>query len=217
CAERLLVERVFQNRFHALVAARSRFEGTIGGRFHPGRGVLFRESDDAQTRSITHLRMRLLCQDPRKELRGVRSDLLGPVHHARGRPLQMRLMALRPVLFLGAYLTSSATAEMRSYTLPFVKDLHGRWCRSHFHQLLDQRVGHAVEVGVEGDVVIDVHAGAGPLAHVEALDRQRSQSTSFDRRKHTGSRSFALPEWSLVQPFEQFTNRTVYFFQPEEL
>jgi hypothetical protein len=30
-------------------------------------------------------------------------------------------------------------------------------------------------------------------------------------------RSFALPEWSLVQPFEQFPDRSIYFFQPEEL
>jgi hypothetical protein len=31
---------------------------------------------------------------------------------------------------------------MRSHTLSLVKDLHGGRCGSHFHQLLDQRVGH---------------------------------------------------------------------------
>src|SRR5262245_23374535 len=129
----------------------------------------------------------------------------------------MRLMVLRPVLFLRICLTSPTAAEMRSYTLSLVKDLHGRWCSSHFYQLLNQGVGHAVEVGVEGDVVIDVHAGARPLAHVKAFGRQRTQRTSFQRRKHTGTRSFALPEWSLVQPLEQFPNRAVNFFQPEEL
>src|SRR6266478_660721 len=161
--------------------------------------------------------MRLLGEDPLKKPRGVRSDLLGPVHHARRRPLQMRLMALRSVLFLGEHLTSSTTAEMRSHTLSHVKNLYGGGCRSHFHQLLDQRVGHAVEVAVEGDVVVDVHACAGPLAHVEPFGRQRAQRTSFEGRKHTGTRSIALPKRSLVQPFEQFPDRAVYFFQPEEL
>src|SRR5882724_4275680 len=64
CAEWLLVEGVFQDRFHALIAASSGLQCTISGRFHPGRRVLLGESDDAKTRSITHLRMRLLCQDP---------------------------------------------------------------------------------------------------------------------------------------------------------
>ena len=55
----------------------------------------------------------------------------------------MLLMALRPVLFLGAYLASSATAEMRSHTLSLVKDLYSGRCGPYFHQLLDQRVRHA--------------------------------------------------------------------------
>jgi hypothetical protein len=129
----------------------------------------------------------------------------------------MRLMAFRSMLFLGEHLTSSTTAEMRSHTLSSVKDLYGGRRGPHFHQLLDQRVRHAVEVAVEGDVIVDVHAGSGPLAHVEPFGRQRAQRTSFQGRKHTGSRSFALPKRSLVQLFEQFPDRTIYFFQPEEL
>src|SRR6266481_7262788 len=101
----------------------------------------------------------------------------------------MRLMALRSVLFLGEHLTSSTTAEMRSHTLSLVKDLHGGRCGAHFYQLVDQRIGHAVKVAVEGDVVIDVHAGAGPLAHVEPFGPQRTQRTSFEGRKHTGAGS----------------------------
>ena len=62
-------------------------------------------------------------------------------------------MALWSVLFFGEHLTSSTTAEMRSHTLSLVKDLHGGRCGAHFYQLVDQRIGHAVKVGVEGDVV----------------------------------------------------------------
>src|SRR5258707_14030819 len=99
----------------------------------------------------------------------------------------MRLVAFRSVLFLGAHLTSSTTAEMRSHTLSLVKNLYGGRCRSHFHQLLGQRIGHAVEVAVEGDVVVDVHAGAGPLAHVEPFGRQRAQCAAFEQSEYTGT------------------------------
>jgi hypothetical protein len=52
--------------------------------------VLFREPDDPQTRSISHLRMLLLGQDAFEQPCRVRPGLLGPLHPARGRPLQMR-------------------------------------------------------------------------------------------------------------------------------
>ena len=41
-----------------------------------------------------------------------------------------------------------------------------------------------------------------PQAHVERLGGQRSQRMALDRCEHTGTRSFALPEWSLVQPLD---------------
>src|SRR6266850_81655 len=128
----------------------------------------------------------------------------------------MRLVTLRPVFSLREYLFSSMTTEVRGYPLSLVKDLDGGWCRSNFHAFLHQRVGHAVEVGVQGDVVVDVDSGVGPLAHVERLGRQRSQSVAFDRGEHTGTRSLALPERSLVQPLEQFANRIVQIRQPKK-
>jgi len=65
--------------------------------------------------------------------------------------------------------------------------------------------GHAVEVGVEGDVE-SMSLERRTTGSVERLGGQRSQSGAFDRCEHTGTRSFALPEWSLVQPLEQFAN-----------
>src|SRR5271169_4878561 len=118
----------------------------------------------------------------------------------------MRLVALWPVFSLREHLFSSRTTDVRGYPLSLVKDLDGSWCRSNFHAFLPQRVGHAVEVGVEGDVVVDVDSRVGPLAHVERLGRQRSQSVAFDSCEHTGARPLAFFERSLVQPLEQFAN-----------
>ena len=109
------------------------------------------------------------------------------------------------------------TTDVRGYPLSLVKDLDSGWCRSNFHAFLHQRVGHAVEVGVEGDVVVDVDSRIGPLAHVERFDGQRSQSVAFDSCEHTGARPLALFERSLVQPLEQFANRMVQIRQPKKL
>jgi hypothetical protein len=80
--ERLLVERVLQDRFHALEATGIALQGALGGCFHACCRVAFGEPDDTQARAIAHLRMRFLGKDPFKQLGRVRSDLFGPVHHA---------------------------------------------------------------------------------------------------------------------------------------
>src|SRR5207253_11086889 len=110
----------------------------------------------------------------------------------------MCLMTLRPVFSLREHLFSSMTTDVRGYPLSLVKDLDGGRCRSNFHAFLHQRVGHAVEVGVEGDVVVDVDSGVGPLAHVERLGGQRTQRLEFDTRAHTRTRCLELPESAMV-------------------
>ena len=85
----------------------------------------------------------------------------------------MRLVTLRPVCTLRENLFSSMTTDVRGYPLSLVKDLDGCRCRANFHAFLHQRVGHAVEVGVEDDMVVDVDSRVGPLAHVERFGRQR--------------------------------------------
>src|SRR5215469_2836919 len=79
CRQRLLVERVLQNRFHALEATGIALQGPQGGRFHASGRVLFGEPDDAQARAIAHLRMRLIRQNALDQSSGVRSDLFRPV------------------------------------------------------------------------------------------------------------------------------------------
>src|SRR2546425_12262815 len=91
-------------------------------------GRLFGEPDDPETRSVAHLRMRLLFQDALEQACRVRSDVLRPVHHARGSPLEMRLVTLRPVLSLSEHLSSSTPAEMGRYALSLVEDLDRRRC-----------------------------------------------------------------------------------------
>ena len=54
----------------------------------------------------------------------------------------------------------AARTQMRSHTLALVENLDRGRRRAHFHQFLHQVVRHAVVVGVENDVVVDVDPGA---------------------------------------------------------
>jgi len=77
---------------------------------------------------------------------------------------------------------------------------------------LHQRVGHTVKVGVEGDVVVDVDSGVGPLAHVEPLSRHRvAKPGARSLRNNTGprdpSRPFLNGRW--FSRSEEFADRTV--------
>jgi len=85
----------------------------------------------------------------------------------------MRTMTLGAVLVVRDGQSASAIAQVRCNARTFVQNLNGGGCGTNLYQLMHQVVGHAVEVGIEGHVVVDVDAGARPLAQIEGLSRQR--------------------------------------------
>src|SRR5207244_6717877 len=103
-------------------------------------------------------------------------------------------------------LTPAATAQVGRDPAALVKDLHRGWGGADFHDLLHQSVRHAVEVPVEGDVVVDVDGGTRPLAQVETLDGQGCQSRFLQAVKQTDPRSVPLAERTLVQSHQQLAN-----------
>jgi len=85
----------------------------------------------------------------------------------------MRLIRMWAVFFDRDGMSVTASPQVRGDALTFVRDLDCRGCRAHLHQLVNQVVRGAVIVRFESDVVVDVNAGAGPLAEVERLRWQR--------------------------------------------
>src|SRR5271166_6712978 len=163
------VERVLQNRLHALIAASLREECPFRCGLHALPRVLLRQANDAETGAVAHLRVRLLVHDSLEQLGRVGTDAARPVHHPRWRPFQMGLMTPGAVLVLGDGLTPPATAQVGSDPVALVEDLYRGWRGADFHDLMHQSVRHTVKVPVEGNVVIDVDGGPRPLAHVESL------------------------------------------------
>jgi hypothetical protein len=76
---------------------------------------------------------------------------------------------------------------------------HGGRSRADFHDLLHQRVGHAVEASVEGDVLVDVRRGTGPLAQIEVFCGQGRQSRPVQNVEQA-VRDPSRPEWADAVP-----------------
>ena len=129
----------------------------------------------------------------------------------------MFTVALGPVFMDGDGLVAFPAAQVRGHARAFVQDLNRGRRRADLHHFVHQVVRHAVEVRIEGDVIIDVDASAAPLAHVEGLPRQRLQGRLVDGLPHAGPCSIFLAERPMIQRAQQFANRYVKIFQRKEL
>src|SRR6266536_389316 len=129
------VERVLQDRLHAPIATRLGEDVSFGSGFHTLRRVLLRQRDDAQTGTVAHFRVGLFVEDSFEQLRRVWTDAACPVPHARGRPLQMGLMASGTVLAIRHGLTPPATAQVGRDHWLMSKRSAGKGARAGFSRL----------------------------------------------------------------------------------
>src|SRR5205085_4849857 len=97
-----------------------------------------------------------------------------------------------------------------------MKDLDGGRGRANLHQIMHKVVRHAVEVGIESHVIVDVDAGARPLAQIERFHRQRLQYRFIESFEYTRAASLPLAEWPVIQFSEQLTNGSVEFIEREK-
>src|ERR1017187_6067111 len=112
----------------------------------------------------------------------------------------MRLVALGPVLTVGDGYPPAAAAHMRCHAHALVRSLYGRRRRADLHDLLHQVVRHAVEVPVEGYVIVDVHARTCPFADLESLTGQWLQRRFVERFEDTRATAIPLAEGPVVEP-----------------
>ncbi len=99
--EKLAIEAIFQDGFHALVRAGPDCQSPGGGLLHPLRGIMLYEPHDAQSGSEPLLGMRPVFQDLSHQFLGLGSGFSCPLDHPGGSPLQITLMAFRHMFFDG--------------------------------------------------------------------------------------------------------------------
>ena len=110
-------------------------------------------------------------QDPGDEPSGRRSDRLGPADEPRRGPLGMCAVGAGHVLGHGGRLSVVAPA-VRRHALAAMEDLDRVRRVADLDLLADELVRHAVDVAVDLDVVVDVHAAQLPVGQDVAGSRQ---------------------------------------------
>jgi len=121
----------------------------------------------------------------------------------------MCLMTLGPMFGYRDCVAAAVGAQMGSHALTFVQDLHRGRSSAHIHQLMDQGIGHAVEVGVERDVVIDVDSGTRPLAEIEPFQWQWPKRRPVDGCEQRTPRALSFMERSGVEPLQHLPDLAI--------
>ena len=82
------------------------------------------QTNDPETRTVAHLRVRLVVHDALEKPRSVGADSLGPVHHPGGSPLQMRLVGTRTVFGNSDGVPVTSRTQVGSHALTFMEQLY---------------------------------------------------------------------------------------------
>jgi hypothetical protein len=90
-------------------------------------------------------------------------------------------------------------AGMRGHALAAMEDLDRGRRGANLDGLTAERVGDAVEVAVELDVVVNVDTRLSPVMQLEAFGGQRPEGGSIQLREQAVPRSGTLAEGAVVE------------------
>src|SRR5580700_5430091 len=195
----LAVQMVLQNRLDAGVGTGMERDGAARSRLHSLAGVLLGEPQNAEAGAIALFRMALAGHDAIKQFGGCRTDRLGPVHQAGGRPLQVPLVRLGPVIMDRGRIVGHLAPRVAGHAQAAMEDLNGRGGGPHLHLLLCELIGNAVPVVVELYVIVDIDAVGFPVTILVTFGRQGAQRRLVERLKHTATRPVTFAERPVVE------------------
>lgn len=160
--------------------------------------------------------METLAQDGNYQLGDMWAQLLGPADETFRRPFGVVLVGWRHVFGQGGIPAGHDRTGMGRLALLVIEDFQGVFGRAEVDFLVDQGVGHAVEVFLELDMVVNVHPGFLPEGKFVGLSREGSQ-----RRPVQGLEEFAaglaeVPHFPIVEVAQQLSNAGVQVRQTEE-
>jgi hypothetical protein len=214
--ERGLVETALENGFDGTIGEASDPKGAITGCFETLLGVAIRQADDSEAGPVPLLGVGFALDDPPSKLAGARPGLLRPGDDARGGPLQILLMGLRPMSRLRGVAALFVAAQMDGDPAPGVEDLDGTLGDSHVDLLAEELVRDAVEVAEDLDVVVDVDSGLLPSREFVALLWKCTQERAFQRLEQGAPGAFQLLERPVVQKLQESANLSIQIRQAEE-
>ena len=155
-------------------------------------------------------------QDGPDELGGVRANLFGPTLEALRRPVADGLMRWGHVRDLGRKAPRCCRTGMRRLPLLPIEDLDRVFRCPHIDFLMDQGVGHAVEVFLKLDVIINVHARLLPGRQFIGLRRQWLQGRAIQRLEQLAARLAEVAHGPIIEFVIQGAHGPVQVSQIEE-
>ena len=94
---------------------------------------------------------------------------------------------------------STPAPDVSRHAVAVVEDLHRGGREAHLHLLSDEAVRNAVEVVLDGDVVVDADSGLAPLGVLVARAGKRLQSGPLHALEQRATSSLELLEGAIVQ------------------
>jgi len=166
---RALVAVVDEDVAHMAVLAGADLQGQHAGRLQPRFAVALGQRQQAETGAVAMLWMLVLGHQARHRFGRRRADALPPVDQPRRRPFHVGAVRRGHVCRRRGEAALTAVAGVAGDTLAPVYQLNRRDGDACFEHLPDQRVGHAVTVTLDLDVVVDVHLDGLEVRHFVTL------------------------------------------------
>ena len=91
-----------------------------------------------------------------------------------------------------------------------IEDFHAAGRGAHLDLLMYERLGHAVEVILDGDVIVDVHARLAVASELVAADRQRLESRTIELLVGGEARARQAFERSGIQIQQQIRDGAIH-------
>ena len=178
--------------------------------------MLLAQAHEPEARAVALLGMPLGGEDGGHELAGDRPRRLGPRDEPRWRPLGVRPMGVRHVRRVGRVLGAPTAPAVRGDPPALEKDLDDGGGEADLDALMQELIGDAVVVVVDGDVVVDVDAGVEPVGELVAGRRQRAQQRTVELLEERATRDTELAHGSCVERCEPLPDRGVELGEAEE-
>ena len=122
------------------------------------------EAHQPEAGAVALFGMRAALEDAGREPAGRRAGLVRPGDQTRRRPFGVRPMRVRHVRHLRRKPAPADEARMHGDAVPLQEDFDGQLRHPGLDARVDQLIRHAVEVVIDLDVIVDVHAAGLPVA-----------------------------------------------------
>ena len=169
---RLTIELVVEDRAHRAIAQRADLDRPRGRGFEAVGAERAHQADDAETGAEALFGVRPALQDQLAQRGRGRTDRSRLAANALNGPVGIAPVARRHVIGDGGVPVIAAGAQMRGDPLALEKDLDDARGQPHLDLAAGEAVGHAVEVRLDLNVVIDADPAQAPFGEGVGLARQ---------------------------------------------